>query len=201
MKARPSGSQSGMVLLFCLMFLTALTMLGLSTSADTILQHQLASNLQQTELAKQTARATLHWAEQWLDELQGPAPETCSTACDGFTVHPLGRLTLHPEFADLDWWQSHGYEAGVDPLTGERVASIGVSTIHPPLWVIEIIHDLPASGDNANPDLVWYRILARGSGRTDTAVSVVESVVAKSWSVDDEQNQQTNGRVSWRELR
>lgn len=197
----PPGSQSGMVLLFCLMFLTALTILGLSASADTILQHQLATNLQQTELAKQTARTTLHWAEQWLDEIQGPAPETCSTACEGFTVHPLGRLTPHPEFANLNWWQSHGYEAGVDPLTGERLASIGISTIHPPLWIIEVIHDLPTGGESANPDLVWYRIVARGSGETDRAVSVVESIVAKSWSVDDEQNKQITGRVSWRELR
>ena len=188
-------------MLFCLMFLTALTILGLSASADTILQHQLATNLQQTELAKQTTRTTLHWAEQWLDKLQGPAPETCSTACEGFTVHAPGSLTLNPEFANLDWWQSHGYEAGIDPLTGERLASIGINAIHPPLWVIEIIHDLQASGDNADPDLVWYRILARGSGRTDTAVSVVESIVAKSWSAAEEENIQANGRVSWRELR
>ena len=195
------ASQSGMVLLFCLMFLTALTILGLSASSDTILQHQLATNLQQTELVKQTARTTLLWAEQWLDELQGPAPEACSTACEGFTVHPPGRFALHPEFANLDWWQSHGYEAGIDPLTGERLASIGINAIHPSLWVIEIIHDLPASGDNADPDLVWYRILARGSGQTDMSVSVVESVVAKSWSAGGEQSLQANGRVSWRELR
>ena len=45
------NTQSGMVLLLCLIFLTALTLLGLSASTDTVLQNQLAANLQETERA------------------------------------------------------------------------------------------------------------------------------------------------------
>jgi len=194
-------SQSGMVLLLCLMFLTALTILGLSASADTILQNQLAGNLQQTELAKQNARVALRWAEQWLKNTQGPAPGICTATCSGFTVHPLRSFQSQPEFADHTWWQSHGFEAGIDPLTGNRLANLSTRSLQPPLWIIEVAHDLPAEGDTADPDLVWYRLLARGSSETGTAISVVESIVAKSWSDDTEFARKNSGRTSWRELR
>lgn len=196
-----TGSQSGMVLLFCLMFLTALTLLGLSASTDTIMQRQLATNLQQTEQAKQTARATLSWAEEWLLETQGTAPQACVPTCEGFTLHPAGKLTAHPEFESLDWWQTHGNEAGIDPVTAERLTSIGNSAAEPALWIIELIHDLPATGENTNPELVWYRLLARGSGQTDSAISVVESIVAKSRDSESGSSTQADGRVAWRELR
>lgn len=197
MKQCPSNRQSGMVLLFCLMFLTALTLLGLSASADSILQQQLASNLQHTQKAKQAAAAALNWAEHWLIKMQGPAPETCITACAGFTVHPLGTLAPHPEFESLDWWQSHGFEAGIDPLTNERLTSIGSDSIDPQLWLIEVIHDQPSTNVNPATGKVWYRLLARGSGQTETAISVVESIVVKSWPVDSK----NDGRIAWRELR
>lgn len=51
--------ESGMVLLFCLLFLTAMTLLGLSASADAILQNQLAANLRETEQSKQSALVAL----------------------------------------------------------------------------------------------------------------------------------------------
>ena len=57
--------QTGMVLLLCLIFLMALTLLGLSASSDTILQSKLANNLQESERARQSALSALSWAEQW----------------------------------------------------------------------------------------------------------------------------------------
>ena len=48
---RAINPQNGMVLLLCLIFLTALTLLGLSAASDTILQTQLSANLQEAERA------------------------------------------------------------------------------------------------------------------------------------------------------
>ena len=53
--------QSGMVLLLCLMFLVALTLLGLSASSDAILQNQLAANLQEQERAKHQKHEALSY--------------------------------------------------------------------------------------------------------------------------------------------
>jgi len=194
-----------MVLLLCLLFLTALTLLGLSASADVVLQNQLAANLQESERAKQSALAALSWAEDWLLDLQGTAPEPCITPCEGFKLHPSGNLLPHPEFEDLSWWQTQGYEAGIDPLTGSRLAGFAAGNASPPMWIVEVVHEIPASYDGSTEAptdaLAWYRILARGSGQTDTAISVVESIVKRSWPAVDSTSTSNGGRVSWRELR
>jgi len=208
--------QNGVVLLFCLIFLTALTLLGLSASADTILQNKLAANLQDAERAKQSALSTLSWAEQWLLSLPGPAPENCIQACDGLYLHAPGELPSHPEFENLSWWTDHGHEAGVNPLSGDRITTITRGSIDTPVWIIEAAHAIPPS-ENGTTDLqVWYRILARGSGRSSAAVSVIESTLVRSWSsIESAQLPGTGtsgtclgsepealcGRLSWRELR
>lgn len=209
-------TQGGMVLLLCLIFLTALTLLGLSAAADTVLQHKLATNLQESEQARQSASAALSWAETWLLELEGPAPKDCTEPCEGSCVHTAGSLLPHPEYESLSWWRTHGHEAGVDPLTGNHVATITVSSFNAPLWIIEKLHEIPGIESDATDLQVWYRILARGNGRTETGVSVVESTVIRSWaSIDDASGPAPEttepcpgtepttdcGRVSWRELR
>ena len=201
MKHRLVKLKKGMVLLLCLIFLTALTLLGLSASADAILQQQLAANLQDSERATQTAQAALRWAERWLLDMEGPPPVTCSSSCEGFTVHPTGTLVPHPEFESPSWWQTNGFEAGIDPLTDERLESFGAGNFSSPTWVIESIHEITAAGDGSSSHQVWYRMLARGSGRRETAVSVVESIVTRSWSVTEDTNQALDGRVSWQKLR
>ena len=74
---RQLNFQDGMVLLLGLLFLTVLTLLGLSASADAILQSQLAANLRESERAKHASVASLSWAEDWMLELEGIAPVPC----------------------------------------------------------------------------------------------------------------------------
>src|SRR5210317_1677952 len=93
--------QNGMALLFCLLFLTALTLLGLSASADTVIQNQLSANLQEAERARQSAMATLSWAENWVLGLEAPAPEPCVKECEGLYLHSTGALAFQPEFESL----------------------------------------------------------------------------------------------------
>jgi len=205
-----------MVLLLCLIFLTALTLLGLSASAEAILQNQLAANLQETERAKQSALAALSWAESWLLTLDGSAPEICSIDCAGLKVHAPGNLPVNLEFEGLSWWLEHGYEAGIDPLTGEKLSVITGSSIVPPVWLIEIVHEIPPADDGTTDLQVWYRIFARGNGHTESGISVVESIVVRSWPVIESdvlpgegepglcpgsEPPSKCGRVAWRELR
>lgn len=201
MKFRGANSQLGMALLLCLILLTALTLLGLSASADAVLQDQLAANLRESERAKQSASTALSWAEDWILDLQGTAPEPCTTACEGFLVHPTGGLPPHPEFKDLPWWQAQGFEAGIDPLTGDRLATFAPGSANPPMWVVEVVHEIPAPEDNTAEAQSWYRILARGTGQTDSAVSVIESIIKKPWPPVGSTNTANGERVSWRELR
>ena len=208
----PAGAyrtQSGMVLLLCLIFLMSLTLLGLSAASDTILQNRLSANLQEAERARQSALVALAWAEQWLLELDGPAPENCLVPCAGVNLHAKGDLPPNPESEDFSWWMTQGQEAGIDPVTGERTATISSNSLQPPLWVIETAQIIPPA-ESGNPDIqIWYRILARGSGRTDKAISVIESTVVRSWPSDadtpgtcgDSEATMACGRYAWRELR
>jgi Tfp pilus assembly protein PilX len=209
-------AQTGMALLLCLIFLMALTLIGLSASSDTILQNKLAGNLQESERAKQSALLALSWAEQWLLALDGDPPEICTAPCDGLYLHAAGDLSPHPESESFSWWMDQGHEAGINPLTGDRIATISSDSIYTPVWIIEVVQTIPPT-EGTNPDLqVWYRVLARGSGRTDSAVSVIESSVVRSWpAVTDTEPPETEtppscfrlelpikcGRYAWRELR
>ena len=205
-----SDPQSGMVLLLCLIFLTALTLLGLSASADAILQHQLAANLQETERARQSAQAALEWAEDWLLELDSPPPRNCNAFCEGVLIHATGSLPRSPEFERLSWWTQTAHEAGIDPLSGEHLVSFAPDRIGAPLWMIESLHETSPDADSSQ---VWYRILVRGAGRTEAGVSVIEGVLAKRWALSSNTETAsadpcvetgpgaTCGRLSWRELR
>jgi hypothetical protein len=204
------------VLLLCLLFLTSLTLLGLSASAETVMQNMLATNLQETQRARQSALGTQHWAEHWLLGLGGAEPVDCSPPCQGLFIHSRGSLPARPEAENLDWWMAHGHEAGIDPWTGQRLAILSVDSIEPPVWVIERLHISLAVDTVAVDDQAWYRILARGSGQTGTTVSVVESIVTRPWraaGTPDPANDLPPGRcpgfdpgvpcqrVGWRSLR
>jgi Tfp pilus assembly protein PilX len=169
------------VLLFCLLFLAALTMLGLSASAETVMQDMLSGNLQETQRARQSATAAQAWAEQWLFGLSGAEPLSCAQPCQGLLIHTAGTLPAHPETGELSWWMANGHEAGIDPLTGQRVVMLSTQSNDPPLWVIERVQTVHAAENGATDDQVWYRILARGSGQTGSGISVVESIVTRPW--------------------
>jgi Tfp pilus assembly protein PilX len=196
--------QQGMVLLLCLIFLTALTLLGLSASAEAILQKQLTRNLVETERARQSALRALSWAEDWLLNLNDGAPAICDTSCDSLKLHTAGSLPAHLEFKDLAWWATHGHEAGIDPVTKERVLTMARNSPIPPMWLIEVAHELTVVENGLTSQQVWYRITVRANGMTGTGVSVIESIVMRSWLVSEETDNETavtSGRISFRELR
>lgn len=176
-----AATQTGVVLLLCLLFLATLTLLGLSASAETVMQDMLASNLQETHRARQSALAGQIWAEQWFLGQGGAEPPSCSQPCQGLFIHPPGSLPAHPESEDLSWWTTNGHEAGIDPLTGQRLAVLPIANLTPPLWVVELAHKTLAVESGAADDQAWYRILARGSGQTGAGVSVVESIITRPW--------------------
>jgi Tfp pilus assembly protein PilX len=203
-----------MVLLLCMIFLTAMMLLGLSASTDTILQSQLSSNLQETERARQNAQTTLIWAEQWLLKLESPLPENCESPCNPLPISSTGILPPDAEFKPYSWWQEVAYEAGTEPTEPRSETSVNNTSANNPLWLIEAIHSIPAAQDGSTDLHVWYRILARGSGRAGKVVAVVESLVVRPWPLVEPTEKlatqdsgicfdqaENCGRVSWRELR
>ena len=133
--------------------------------------------------------------------LEGTDPDSCMTTCENFKLHSPGDLLPHPEFEDLSWWRAQGYEAGIDPFTGSRLISLAAGSINPPMWIVEIAHEMPAADDGTIDARVWYRIVVRASGHTERAISVVESIVTRPRASAESSSAVDQGRVSWRELR
>lgn len=195
-----ASNQDGMVLLLCMIFLTAMMLLGLSASADTILQNQLAANLQKAEQTRQSAQTALEAAEKWIMDLDAPVTGDCTTPCDHPVIYSEGELPADLQYKPLDWWLANGQA---------RVQNLG----KPSVWLIESSYSI-ASASNPDEKRSWYRIFARASDSTDTVVSVVESIVLKTWPVKEEtaptvssdQASCTAGsgdcrRLAWRRLR
>ena len=193
------SSQRGVVLLFCLIFMTSMTLLGLSATSDTITQTQLASNLRDAALARQSAKLSLAWAEQWLKDFNGPAPQSCSSQCSGFYAHPANTLGYDLPVQSLAWWVARGFAVGLDPVTGANLSATASSGADPAIWIVQKLHHSPASSDGSVPPLDWYRILVRTTGSNPNTVSVLESIVSKDWSNSSATPWST--RVSWQELR
>ncbi|MGD9020557.1 MAG: hypothetical protein PVF46_02080 [Lysobacterales bacterium] len=212
-RTTPVAFDAGMALLLCLLFLTALTLLGLSAASETVMQDRLAGNLQENAQARQSALAAQDWAEGWLLGHGETAPAPCARPCTGLIIHAPGTLPPHPETEDQAWWLANGTEAGLDPVSGVRQATLSVDSATRPAWLIEALHEESLTGASGTETQAWYRILARGSGRTGKGVAVVESIVTRPWRAGAAPGAATHGpcpgfdssyqcaRVAWRTLR
>jgi Tfp pilus assembly protein PilX len=204
---------AGMALLLCLLFLAALTLLGLAAASETVMQDRLAGNLQETGQARQSALAGQHWAEEWLLGYPEVAPLPCNQPCAGLVIHASGTLPAKPETENPAWWSANGMEAGLDPVSGERLATLSIASAAPPVWIIEALHEETLASDAGNETQAWYRILARGSGHAGKGVAVVESIITRPWRPTPVTSTVTLGpcpgfdssygceRVAWRTLR
>ena len=212
-RAPSAASEAGVALLLCLLFLTALTLLGLSAASETVMQDKLAGNLQETGQARQSALAAQDWAEGWLLGHGGIAPVPCNRPCAGLIVHSRGTLPPRPESEDFSWWLANGMEAGVDPISGERQVTLSIDSATPPVWLLEAVHEQALAVENGTETQAWYRILVRGSGHTGKGIAVVESIVTRPWRTGLAPGTATQGpcpgfdssyrceRAAWRALR
>jgi hypothetical protein len=96
-------------------------------------------------------------------------------------IHASGTLPARPETENHAWWLANGMEAGIDPVSGERLATLSIESAEQPVWVIETRHEEPLITASGNETQAWYRILARGSGHAGRGVAVVESIVTRPW--------------------
>jgi hypothetical protein len=145
------------------------------------MQDRLAGNLRETGQARQSALMAQDWAEGWLLGHGENAPVPCALPCVGLVIHAGGTLPPRPGIEDFSWWLANGMEAGVDPVSGERLDTLSVDSATPPMWVIETLHQVTPASASGIETQAWYRILARGSGRSGRGVAVVESIVTRPW--------------------
>jgi Tfp pilus assembly protein PilX len=156
-------------LLLGLILLSALTLLGVASGSNSVLQGQMAQNLENHIHSRQAAAFAIRWGEAWLLSRPGSErPPGCETGCDSDDViRSTGSIPYPLEQSTQSWWDSAAHEAGTDPQTGVSLSPGVGPDVTPPRWFIEEIHHQAVTVDDSVLDIGFYRIVAHGSGPYD----------------------------------
>lgn len=181
--------QRGVALVMAMVFLMILTIIGVTVMSSTALQEKMAGNVQDKNLAFQAAESALRLGEQYLavtDTTALPAFTTAGTSAGHFLPAAGGT----PPVWDAVNWTACGSAGGVVCVTGgDALAKVKTQ----PRYLIEQIGSVgggPATGTSLVQPFTYgtstpgggqtmYRVTALGTGGTDTAVVMVQSVFRK----------------------
>lgn len=162
------GKQNGAVLIFCLVFLTILTLMGVSGMESTILEERMSGNMQDNNTAFQAAESALKVAEAWLSA----SASRPATSDDGSTV--VWELdAMDPDTDDTTgWWSDSDRDASW--WSSNAQAATGMQGIaSQPLYIIE---EFSSAGNRT-----FHRITARGVGQNSAAAVKLQSIYAKAY--------------------
>ena len=177
--------QRGAILIFCLVFLSILTVMGTSGMETTVLEERMSANMRDYSMAFQSAESALKNAEAWLIA-QAALPIVSG---DG-TTRVWSEDAMDPSATDGKYWWDHAnINAAWWAETGGDIQGIvaipgvaGVAT--QPAYVIEEYRTVD-SGESLGTGTgdvprsrTFHRITARGVGiNPNTAVSVQSTFV------------------------
>lgn len=167
----PPDRQRGVVLAVALIMLVVITLLGVSAMQVTSLEERMAGNMRDRSLAFQAAEAALRDGERLLAQVALPA-------FDG-----SNGLYQAPAVGDPPvWMQADGrpQDAAFWNANGRTYAGTVAGVAAQPRYVIEEIARLPGPGESVEagtpiPDITYYRVTARATGGSATAVVVLQS--------------------------
>lgn len=175
--------QQGFVLVMALVFLTLLTIIGVTALSTTSLEEKMAGNMKDRNLAFQSAETALLAAERWYE---------AQTTKPVFPDIANGLYVTDSTSAVSNWdainWTTNVVTFPCTPTTTTSCGS-GVSKINTqPKFIIEDMGELPeekgsivSPTDYKGKGSSIARITARGTGGTDAAVSMVQSTYARQF--------------------
>ncbi len=167
--------QNGAALITCLMLLVVMTLLGVHSITSTTMEERMAGNTRNKHLSFQAAEAAIRVAELYTENI-----------IDGDTVF-AGTAGLYPRSnagdADYPIWENVDWTPGsADILDGGAVAGVPTN----PGYIVEDYTTAPRDSDcileiPVPPGcmLPVYRITARGTGLTDTGVTIIQTTYKK----------------------
>lgn len=160
--------QSGATLIISLLFLVLVTLLAMAGMRGTLLQERIAGNTQNRMLAFQAAEAALSAGE---NDLANSALPT------GTGYYMIPGTSPAVGYGDLDWagfsWSTNSVQLAANTLAG---------VADQPRYVIERLTVGPPSsgsqihaiGFGPNHGSGYFRITARGEGKTSDSVVILQ---------------------------
>lgn len=166
----PHSTQSGAVLVVSLMMLVIMTLIGVTAMRSTILEEKMSANARDSMLALEASETVLLAGEQHLEN----TINSLVVAFDGVQLGLYEEGTNPDLLADATWVNAITYSDVYPGVTSQ------------PKFIIELIG---AVGGAANSTLYLssydsvdalgvahaFRITARGTGRSDNAVVLLQS--------------------------
>lgn len=180
-----ASTQRGAVLITGLIFLVVLTLLGTTALQSTILEEKMAGNLRDETLAFQAAEAALRSGEHFLEQVT--LPEFNGS---GGLYHYACSEGLNPDAEGEDEEESFSCPPTPDPVTemnwnADDSRETGVvieGVVSQPRYFIEQLPSVPLMGDTGSAQLSGdslnvsiFRIVARGTGGTESATVLLQS--------------------------
>lgn len=175
--------QRGVALIMALVFLTLLTIIGVTSMSTSSLEEKMATNTRDRNLAFESAETALVAAENWIAGL-GSEPSPWADATKG-------RYAFDPTLATPLWdtavWT--GTNLVAYPCTpsdtspsnssscvgGTKVEISRVAT--QPKYIVEKMGPV----DSSTPNTIAFRITARGTGGSNAAVVMLQSVYVRTF--------------------
>jgi type IV pilus assembly protein PilX len=170
--------ERGVVLVFSLFILLILAAIGLAASSTSVFQQRMSDNLLDQDVAFQSSESGLRTGEAFVEAL--PSLNRGTAGCDATAAPCVSTINsvnggVFANSVTLPWG---------DVYTFAMTGFYGPKTV--PEYVIEYDTNLPdtnsslgiGTGQNI-PGSDFYRVTARGTGRTDNAQVVVQSVYAR----------------------
>lgn len=168
-------NQKGIILIVGLIILLVLTILAISVINFSSGSEKLTSNQRDKAISFQAAESALTDGETWIKQQVAP-PQSASVCnpgpCNVFVLNTLTSYQTQP----LSWWSTYGrpYSSTITQAKTQ------------PRFIIEeysfIPYDLSPQTSSKRSGYYYYRITAAGSGATDNAKSVVQSIYSTQFN-------------------
>jgi len=180
-------NEKGVVLVYSLFILLILAAIGLAASSTSIFEQRMSVSMLDRDVAFQAAESALRTGEAYVEGLAGLDTGTAScNASAAPCVSTQGSVNggVFANSATLPWGDIYTYAVDTYPKVNVSTGQVGVKTV--PEYVVEYITNLPDSNSSLGigtgqniPGSDFYRVTARGTGETDNAQAIVQSIYAR----------------------
>jgi len=174
--------EKGVVLVFSLFILLILIAIGLAASSTSMFEQRMSGNLLDQDQAFQAAESGLRMGEAVVEGLASINRGTA--ACDASSAPCISTINsvnggVFANSATLPWGDIYTFSASTFPSGYGEVKT-------DPEYIVEYDTNLPDTNSSLGvgtgrsiPGSDFYRVTARGTGMTDNAQVVVQSVYAR----------------------
>ena len=163
--------QQGATLAIALILLLIITLLGVSAIQMTQMEEKMSANLEDKTLAFNAAESAAVAGETWVLSLI--SEPKVQAACGSLPcVHEPYNIDFTTQTEA--WWVANGAPYSTSLI---NIATPGRYIVE----FIEFVSDSPVIGNTStiNKGAYYYQITARGTGATDNAVSIIQTIVAR----------------------